>query len=197
MNRSAGASYYNHPTSDECLLQRLPPEMSCGGWKRGRPRLAVMNPGCPARSRALIVASMEIILLILFLIFLAYRKLFSQHEGPLLEFVALTLSTVVHLALSLLLVHAARQGRDGLVWAWVGVRVVLVATDLAMVMVEGASGRGFTYATCILAFCFVSVINIAVVRSFAIRHLQPVDLSGSSDKNLKGGRKALPPGRFL
>ncbi|XP_071541509.1 uncharacterized protein [Panulirus ornatus] len=141
--------------------------MACG-IQDGRPGPVLSRWG-PARSKALAVAFFEIILLVCFLLFLGYITLFSRHKGYVLQRVALTLSVVVHMVTALLLVHAVRQRRVGLMWAWVWLRVVLLATDSLMGLAEATLGRDDTYTTYIFAFCALSVMSIAIVRFSVIR----------------------------
>nr|XP_045625073.1 uncharacterized protein LOC123774623 [Procambarus clarkii] len=182
-------SPYTHQSSSGSVLQRLPREMEGGGKVQDWPQL-VAGPSCPPRSRALVIASVEIVVLVLFLVFLGYRTIFSKHNGPMLEVVAISVSAVIHLVVGILLLHAARQlgERRGVVvvWAWAWVRVVLLATDLAMVLVQTVAGRDPIISTCILAFCVVSVSNIIVVRYFVLNHLEPVDGRRPGSTHLQG-----------
>ncbi|XP_037783086.1 uncharacterized protein LOC119579382 isoform X1 [Penaeus monodon] len=78
-------------------------------------------------------------------------------------------SCVVHLVLAFLLLHALRENDLRKMWAWLGVRVVVLVTDLLMGVVEAVNeDEQRRYAVCFLSFCLVSVGNVWVVRIFAL-----------------------------
>ncbi|XP_037783088.1 uncharacterized protein LOC119579382 isoform X3 [Penaeus monodon] len=81
-------------------------------------------------------------------------------------------SCVVHLVLAFLLLHALRENDLRKMWAWLGVRVVVLVTDLLMGVVEAVNeDEQRRYAVCFLSFCLVSVGNVWVVRIFALHEV--------------------------